>query len=154
MTLLHSIPSFVQRLQPFILIPEKATLDHVHYRATSMEEYSKILIALVDISDCIGQEEISGRLIATLVLHQPIAGVSSIELSQPKPNQQYFGLQQLGLVIASFDVLTTRAPLILKDGNPLYPRYHQKILIDNDVFEIKYATKTLEEVTKEEQSQG
>ncbi len=149
--MLENIQPFVSKVTEFIPKDLSYTLDHVHYRPRTLDEYNQILTELQEQGHTnLGEAEINGRLIATIELKEPIAGVRSIELSQPKPQQTKFGLQQLGVVIESFDQIDTEA-LEYQGGNPIYPRYHQPIDLDGSFCEIKYATKTLAQVTKEEQ---
>lgn len=150
--MLEQIPVFITSLTQYIPQNLLCRTDHVHYRTHSNHEYDELLTSLIQAGHTnLGEEEISGRIIATIELSKPIAGISHLEISQPKPDQTKFDLQQLGVVIDSFDDLDTDS-LDLKDGNPLYPRYHQTIVIDEKEYEIKYATKTLAQVTHEEQS--
>lgn len=149
--MLSQFTSFVAAITQYIPEGLTYTLDHIHYRPRTLEEYSQLLAELQDQGHTnLGEAKISGRMIATIQLEEPVAGIQSIELSQPKQNQTKFGLQQLGVVIDSFAQIDTSS-LEFQGGNPLYPRYHQPIDLDGRFCEIKYATKTLVHVTQEEQ---
>lgn len=112
-----------------LLHPE---IDHLCYRAASLDEYLILRDRLADAGDLLVEGMIGGRPIATYRLHQPLKiqmlskdgraldiRVPCIELAAPKPGRNHqAGLEHIELVVASLAALIAAYPqLAFKTGN-------------------------------------
>lgn len=107
-------------------------LDHVCYRTESVKEYEEKKVALKDFGELLIESMVSGRLISTFKLHEPLRfrnrEIHLLELPAPKAGHSY----KSGLEHAEF---VTKEPL--QKIVDRYPQYsfevfgiHKKINAD------------------------
>lgn len=85
---------------------ELVMCDHLCYRVDSQEEYVKMQSLLSKVASNIGEVPVSGRLITTFELHEPLEvggwTIPYIELPAPKPGSPYpSGLEHAEFVVVS-----------------------------------------------------
>lgn len=85
---------------------ELAMMDHICYRVETLERYDEMMRKLGVAARLLGESKVSGRMIATFELDEPLeAGgwrIPCIELPQPKAGSPYAeGLEHVELVTVS-----------------------------------------------------
>jgi len=133
-------------------------LDHICYRVETAEEYERYKNMLADYGTLLSETMVSGRLISTYKLHEPIVykdrRIPLLELPSPKPGKHYSkGLEHAEFVIdTSFENFMAMYPEVQFETKDLKKEINPDIRISFDGYSVKFHQQSLEEVIKFEQN--
>ncbi|WP_421268472.1 VOC family protein [Aeromonas veronii] len=162
----HPLDSTLGPMAPFVsqllaelaatgVIISQPTVDHLCYRAATLQEYRALSAVLAEAGSLLVEGMIGGRPIATYQLHQPLLAdevqVPCIELAAPKPGRVHqAGLEHIELVVTSLQDLVARYPeQPFKTGNMQDTR-NPDIGLMLPSGQIKFHLRSLAEVIAEE----
>ncbi|OIO18787.1 MAG: hypothetical protein CO029_00030 [Candidatus Magasanikbacteria bacterium CG_4_9_14_0_2_um_filter_41_10] len=134
-------------------------LDHICYRVKTGEEYETYKNILSEYGTLLSETMVSGRVISTYKLHEPITykerHIPLLELPSPKPGKHYArGLEHVEFVIdTSFDAFMKKYPHVSFETKDLEKKINPDIRISFDGCSVKFHQQSLEDVIKFEQSQ-
>jgi len=133
-------------------------LDHICYRVETAEEYERYKNILADYGTVLSETMVSGRLISTYKLHEPITykerHIPLLELPSPKPGKHYAsGLEHAEFVIdTSFEAFMKKYPHVSFETKDLEKKINPDIRISFDGCSVKFHQQSLEDVIQFEQS--
>jgi predicted metalloenzyme YecM len=154
-----NVPGFVRlvvdTLEKHSITVSDLYLDHVCYRCSTLEEYTRWKQELSAIASLLIESLVGGRLIATYKLLEPIhvdgRDISVIELPSPKHSSHYdSGLEHAEFVInVPLEEFMKQHPLDWNTAG-LNKQTNADIRADFDGFSVKFHLQPLETVIEQE----